>query len=44
MKKVIVLGSGMVGRAMAIDLSKKYDITVADINEGVYSILQKIII
>jgi len=33
MKKVIVLGAGLVGKAMAIDLSKKYDVTAVDINE-----------
>lgn len=32
MKKVIVLGAGLVGKAMAIDLSKKFDVTSADIN------------
>jgi saccharopine dehydrogenase-like NADP-dependent oxidoreductase len=33
MKKVIVLGAGMVGRAMAIDLSTNYEVYSADINE-----------
>jgi len=33
MKKVIVLGAGLVGKAMAIDLSKTFDVTSADINE-----------
>ncbi|SHH33017.1 Saccharopine dehydrogenase, NADP-dependent [Chryseolinea serpens] len=33
MKKVIVLGAGLVGKAMAIDLSKNFDVTSADINE-----------
>src|SRR5689334_10870065 len=33
MKKVIVLGAGLVGKAMAIDLSKKFDVTSVDINE-----------
>lgn len=32
MKKVIVLGSGMVGSAMAIDLAKNYQVTVCDID------------
>jgi lysine 6-dehydrogenase len=32
MKKVIVLGAGLVGKAMAIDLSKNLQVTVADIN------------
>lgn len=31
MKKIIILGAGMVGKAMAIDLSKKYEVTSADI-------------
>jgi lysine 6-dehydrogenase len=31
MKKVIVLGAGLVGKVMAADLSKDYDVTVADI-------------
>ena len=33
MKKVLVLGAGMVGSAMAIDLSAKYDVTSIDINK-----------
>ncbi len=32
MKKIIVLGAGMVGRAMAIDLSKAYDVYSADLS------------
>lgn len=32
-KKIIVLGAGLVGKAMAIDLAKQYDVTSADINE-----------
>lgn len=32
-KKVIVLGAGLVGKAMAIDLSKTFDVTSVDINE-----------
>lgn len=34
MKKVIVLGSGMVGSAMAIDLSQNYQVTVCDIDQS----------
>jgi len=30
MKKIIVLGAGMVGSAIAIDLSKKYEVTLFD--------------
>lgn len=33
MKKIIVLGAGMVGRAMAIDLCKDYDVSSADISD-----------
>ena len=27
MKKIIVLGSGLMGKAMAIDLAKQFDVT-----------------
>ncbi len=33
MKKIVVLGSGLVGKVMAADLSKEYDVTLADINK-----------
>lgn len=33
MKKIIVLGAGMVGKAMAIDLSKKYKVKSVDIDK-----------
>ena len=33
MKKIIVLGAGLVGKAMAIDLAKNFDVTSVDINE-----------
>ncbi len=33
-KKVVVLGAGLVGKAMAIDLAKSFDVTSVDINEG----------
>ena len=33
-KKIIVLGAGLVGSAMAIDLSKQHDVTSVDINKG----------
>ena len=33
MKKIIVLGAGMVGKAIAADLSKKHEVTAADISE-----------
>jgi len=35
MSNIIVLGAGMVGSAMAIDLSKKHNVTVTDLNQGV---------
>ena len=41
MKKIIVLGSGMVGSAMAIDLSKNHDVTVGDIKPEVLDELKK---
>ncbi|MCK5761016.1 MAG: saccharopine dehydrogenase NADP-binding domain-containing protein [Candidatus Delongbacteria bacterium] len=37
--KVVVLGAGMVGSAMAIDIKDQYDVVVADINEEALSIL-----
>lgn len=33
MKRIVVLGAGMVGRAIAYDLSKKYNVTSVDISE-----------
>src|SRR5258706_471065 len=33
MKKIIVLGAGLVGKAMAIDLVKDFDVTSVDFNE-----------
>jgi saccharopine dehydrogenase-like NADP-dependent oxidoreductase len=33
MAKIIVLGAGMVGRAIALDLAKGHDVTAADIDE-----------
>lgn len=33
MKKIIILGAGMVGKAMAIDLSKKYNVKSVDIDK-----------
>jgi saccharopine dehydrogenase-like NADP-dependent oxidoreductase len=41
MKKIIVLGAGMVGSAIAIDLAKSYDVTSADINLPNLSKLKK---
>ncbi len=33
MSNIIVLGSGMVGSAMAIDLAKKHNVTITDLNQ-----------
>ena len=33
MKKIIILGAGMVGKAMAIDLSKKHNVTSVDVHQ-----------
>ena len=38
-KKVVVLGAGMVGRAMAIDLSKHHDVTSVDRDENALALL-----
>jgi saccharopine dehydrogenase-like NADP-dependent oxidoreductase len=35
MKSIIVLGAGMVGSAIAIDLSKNHDVTISDFNVDV---------
>ena len=32
MSNIIVLGAGMVGSTMAIDLAKKHNVTIADFN------------
>ncbi len=40
MKKIVVLGAGQVGRAMAIDLCHDYDVTSADTNEKNLSLLK----
>jgi len=39
--KIIVLGAGMVGSAMAVDLKKNYNVKVADINKNALDILKK---
>jgi lysine 6-dehydrogenase len=41
MKKIIVLGAGMVGSAIAIDLSKNFDVTSVDINQEALNILNE---
>ena len=35
MSNIIVLGAGMVGSAMAIDLSKTHNVTLTDYNQNV---------
>lgn len=42
MKKIIVLGAGLVGKAMAIDLSKNFDVTSVDINQQALSELNSL--
>jgi saccharopine dehydrogenase-like NADP-dependent oxidoreductase len=42
MKKIIVLGAGLVGKSMAVDLAKKYDVTSVDINEKALSELKSL--
>lgn len=41
MHKIIVLGAGMVGSAMAIDLSKEHQVTVTDVSSSVLDTLGK---
>lgn len=40
MKNIIVLGSGFVGRAIALDLVKKHNVTTTDISENVLNGLE----
>jgi lysine 6-dehydrogenase len=40
MKKIIILGAGMVGRAMATDLSKRYQVTSTDIDKNALDLLK----
>lgn len=41
MKKIVVLGAGLVGKAMAIDLSKTFDVTSIDLNAEALSSLKE---
>lgn len=40
MKKIVVLGAGLVGKAMAIDLSKNFDVTAVDLHESALKSLE----
>ena len=40
MSKIIVLGAGMVGSAMAIDLATKHQVTLTDVNTAVLQMIQ----
>ena len=40
MQKIIVLGAGLVGKAMAIDLAKNYDVTSADQNDEALALVK----
>jgi lysine 6-dehydrogenase len=40
-KKIIVLGAGLVGKAIALDLAKNFDVTSADISEEALLMLQQ---
>lgn len=39
MKKILILGAGMIGRTMAIDLAKKHSVTSADIEKEALALL-----
>jgi saccharopine dehydrogenase-like NADP-dependent oxidoreductase len=39
-KKVVVLGAGLVGKAMAVDLQKKYQTVAIDINQDALKVLE----
>jgi lysine 6-dehydrogenase len=41
MKKIVVLGAGLVGKTMAIDLSKKFEVTAVDLDESALKPLEK---
>ncbi|MBV1922681.1 MAG: saccharopine dehydrogenase NADP-binding domain-containing protein [Flavobacteriaceae bacterium] len=41
MHSIIVLGAGMVGSAIAIDLAKKHKVTLTDVNQSVLEKVQK---
>ena len=39
MKKIIILGAGMVGRAMTVDLAKKHQVTSVDVDKNALDLL-----
>ena len=41
MKNIIVLGAGMVGSAMALDMVKKHKVTLTDLNEETLETVKK---
>ena len=41
MKNIIILGCGMVGSAMAVDLSKNHHVTISDINQSTLNRVQE---
>lgn len=41
MKKIAVLGAGLVGKAMAMDLAHEFDVTSIDINETALKLLEQ---
>ena len=40
-KKVIVLGAGLVGKAIAIDLAAQFEVTAVDLNEEALNALEE---
>jgi lysine 6-dehydrogenase len=40
MPKIVVLGAGLVGKAIALDLAKKHDVTSVDVNEDALAVLK----
>ena len=41
MRKVIVLGSGMVGSAIAIDMATRHNVTITDVNQSALDRVKK---
>jgi len=39
-KKIVVLGAGLVGKTIAVDLSDRYDVTSVDFNDGAFQYLE----